>query len=84
MIHAMEVADTEDKNILQELMIKDDPNKVVSVLAIFKKCKVDEWAKQLQQNYFETALQHLEDTAVLSVRKKPLLELAEYLMVRES
>ncbi len=65
-------------------MINEDADKVEKVLAIFKKCKVDEWAKQLQQNYFETALQHLEDTAVLSARKKPLLELAEYLMVRES
>jgi geranylgeranyl diphosphate synthase type II len=65
--------------------MQDNPaDKVAQVMAIFKKCKVDEWAKQLQQNYFKTALQHLEDTAVVSARKKPLMELAEYLMVRES
>lgn len=84
LIHALEVADAADKNALLQLLNENPADKVAKVLAIFKKCKVDEWAKQLQQNYFETALQHLEDTAVVSARKKPLLELAEYLMVRES
>jgi geranylgeranyl diphosphate synthase type II len=84
LIHALEVADDTDKNALLQLMQDNPADKVAQVMAIFKKCKVDEWAKQLQQNYFKTALQHLEDTAVVSARKKPLMELAEYLMVRES
>ncbi len=84
LIHALEVADAADKTALLQLMESNPANKVEKVLAIFKKCKVDEWAKKLQQNYFETALQHLEDTAVVAARKKPLMELAEYLMVRES
>jgi geranylgeranyl diphosphate synthase, type II len=84
MIHAMEVASVAAKNELAKLAKENPDDKVEKVLAIFKDCKVDEWAKQLQQNYFTTALQHLEDTAVLAIRKKPLLELAEYLMVRES
>ncbi|MGG9963756.1 polyprenyl synthetase family protein [Ferruginibacter sp. SUN106] len=84
LIHALEVATAEDKAALLQLMIDNPADKVEKVLAIFKKCKVDEWAKQLQENYFQTALQHLEDTAVLSARKKPLMELAQYLMVRES
>lgn len=84
LIHAMEVATDADKAELLQLMNNNPADKVAKVLAIFKKCKVDEWARQLQQNYFKTALQHLEDIAVLSARKKPLQELAEYLMVRES
>jgi len=84
LIHAMEVASDTAKNQLLELMKNNPTDKVEKVLAIFKACKADEWAKQLQQNYFTTALKHLEDIAVLSVRKKPLKELAEYLMVRES
>jgi geranylgeranyl diphosphate synthase, type II len=84
MIHAMEVASVAAKNELAKLAKENPTDKVEKVLNILKDCKVDEWAKQLQQNYFATALQHLEDTAVLTVRKKPLLELAEYLMVRES
>ena len=84
MIHAMEVATGADKTELQELLNSNPADKVQRVLAIFKKCKVDEWAKELKDNYYKTALQHLEDTAVVSVRKKPLLELSAYLMERES
>jgi geranylgeranyl diphosphate synthase type II len=84
MIHAMEVATGADKEELLQLLDSNPADKVQRVLHIFKKCKVDEWAKELKQNYYQTALQHLEDTAVVSVRKKPLLELAAYLMERES
>ena len=84
LIHAMEVATDNAKSELLRLINSNPTDKVEKVLTIFKDCKVDEWAKQLQENYFKTALKHLEDTAVLAVRKKPLMELAEYLMVRES
>jgi geranylgeranyl diphosphate synthase type II len=84
LIQAMEVAVDSDKKELEQLLNNEAADKVEKVLAIFKKCKVDDWAKQLKENYFQTALKHLEDMAVLSARKKPLRELAEYLMVRES
>ncbi|MEI7734612.1 MAG: polyprenyl synthetase family protein [Ferruginibacter sp.] len=84
MLHAMEVATGADKEALLALLSSNPADKVQRVLDIFKKCKVDEWAKQLKDNYYQTALQHLEDTAVVAVRKKPLLELSAYLMVRES
>jgi geranylgeranyl diphosphate synthase, type II len=84
MIHAMEVASAEAKAELLQLMTENPADKVEKVLAIFKACKVDEWAAALKEKYKQTALQHLEDTAVLSVRKKPLQELAAYLMERES
>jgi geranylgeranyl diphosphate synthase, type II len=84
LIHALEAASATAKKELLQLMIDNPADKVEKVLGIFKECKADAWAKELQQNYFTTALKHLEDVAVLSVRKKPLMELAEYLMVRES
>ena len=58
--------------------------KVEKVFQIFKDCKVDEWAKAIKDKDLITALQHLEDTAVLSVRKRSLMELAEYLISREN
>ena len=84
-IHAMESANAGQLKALKELMADKTGNvdKVGSVLQIFKDCKVDEWAKTLKEKYLQTASQHLEDTAVLSVRKKPLMELAEYLINRE-
>ncbi len=84
MIHAMEVASVAAKNELLKLMADNPVEKVERVLTIFKDCKVEEWAAALKEKYKQTALQHLEDTAVLSVRKKPLQELAAYLMERES
>jgi len=87
MIHAMEVASDDQKKELSALMNNELINKtekVSRVLAIFSDCKVDEWAKALKEKYLQTALQHLEDTAVRAVRKQPLTELAAYLIQRES
>jgi geranylgeranyl diphosphate synthase type II len=53
------------------------------VLSIFKACGVDEWARQLKEKYVATAFQHLEDIAVVSVRKKPLREVADFLVQRD-
>mgnify|MGYP000907558938 FL=1 len=83
LIHAMEVATAVQKDELNELMINNPADKVEKVLQIFKDCKVDAWADELKEKYLQSALTHLEDTAVLSSRKKPLIELAEYLIQRE-
>ncbi|MEO5890467.1 MAG: polyprenyl synthetase family protein [Ferruginibacter sp.] len=87
LIHAMEVASDSQKKELTALTstaIEDTDRKVSTVLEIFKDCKIDEWARKLKEIYLQTALGHLEDTAVISGRKQPLIELAEYLIQRES
>jgi geranylgeranyl diphosphate synthase type II len=84
MIHALETAPEVAKKELESLMKLSPVDKVGKVLRIFKECKVDEWAKQLKQEFYKKALYHLEETAVLAVRKQPLQELAAYLMERES
>jgi geranylgeranyl diphosphate synthase type II len=61
----------------------DKVYKVNKVLKIFKDCKVDQWADQLKEKYYKEALKHLEDTAVLSSRKKELEVLAKYLLQRD-
>jgi geranylgeranyl diphosphate synthase type II len=83
MIHAFETAAPGQLSELKALIKNNPPDKVERVLQVFKDCKVDDWAKELKNKYLQTALNHLEDTAVLSVRKKPLQELADYLMMRE-
>lgn len=83
LLHALEVADANQKKILQELMNKNPADKVQKVLEIFKTCGVDEWAKELKEKYLQTALTHLQDIAVLSSRKGPLEELAAFLIQRE-
>jgi len=57
-------------------------DKVDQVLTIFKACKVDAWAADLKQQYMQEALAHLEAIAVVEARKKPLIDLANYLMNR--
>jgi geranylgeranyl diphosphate synthase type II len=83
LLHALEVANTEQKNRMQQLMEQNPADKVQQVLSIFKDCGVDEWAKQLKDKYLQTALKHLEDIAVLNIRKEPLKELAAFLIQRD-
>jgi geranylgeranyl diphosphate synthase type II len=83
LLHALEVASEKQKEELKQLMQSNSDEKVARVLNVFRDCDVDEWAKALKQKYVETAYRHLEDIAVVSVRKKPLMQLAEFLVQRE-
>ena len=68
---------------LERLLTGNDADKVNEVTAIFKDCKVDEWALQLKNKFLDEAFSHLEDIAVLSKRKEPLTELAHFLIKRD-
>src|SRR5690606_18823534 len=81
-LQALKVASPEQREQLANLQDKSDEEKVDAVIEVYKQCKVDEWAKELKGKYLAIAMQHLEDTAVISVRKKPLEELAHLLMDR--
>jgi geranylgeranyl diphosphate synthase type II len=83
LINALETAGVEQKTALLQLMRDNPADKVEKVLSIFRACNVDEWAKQLKQHYLEKALFHLDEVAVISVRKKPLIQLAEFMIQRE-
>lgn len=83
-LHAIEVANEEDKKELLNLYsTEDDSGKVEKVLNIFKKCNIDDWAKMLKEKYLEKALFHLEETAVISKRKEELFNFAKSLMERD-
>jgi geranylgeranyl diphosphate synthase type II len=83
MLHAFNVADAKQKEELKKLTETNPSDKIEKVLNIFRACRVDIWANALKEKYLQTAYQHLEDIAVLSVRKKPLMELAEFLVQRD-
>ncbi|SFP56969.1 polyprenyl synthetase family protein [Parafilimonas terrae] len=83
LIHALQTATGSQQKELTDLLNNDAEDKVQRVLEIFRDCNVDAWAKQLKQQYFDKALFHLEEIAVLSSRKKPLLEIAEFLIQRD-
>ena len=82
-LHALETADTKNKEALLQLAKENPPDKVAKVIEIFRNAGVDSWARSLKEKYLQTALKHLEEIAVLSARKKPLEELSLYLIQRE-
>lgn len=81
LIHAME--SSSHKKDLEKLIKNKSGNKVEEVVALYKDCRADEWALQLKNRYFDEAMAHLEDIAVLSKRKEPLKELALFLVQRD-
>ncbi len=82
-IQALHAGSVEQVEELNSLIQGNAHDKINRVLTIYKSCKVDEWAKDLKQKFMSLALEHLEEIAVLSARKKPLQELAHNLLDRE-
>jgi len=83
LIHALETASPKQLVELRKLMEGNPADKVDRVIQLFRESKVDDWALQLKNKYLDEAFTHLEDVAVLSVRKQPLKELALFLVKRE-
>jgi geranylgeranyl diphosphate synthase type II len=84
LIHALQAGSAAKVAELKELMRNDDRDKITRVLDIYKACDVPNWARELKQKYMVAAMEHLEEIAVLSARKKPLQELAHYLLDRQT
>jgi len=83
LIKALETAAPAQLKEMKELEKAPAPEKIEGMLRLFKACGVDAWARELKDRYIQTALQHLEDIAVLSRRKEPLAQLASFLVQRE-
>jgi geranylgeranyl diphosphate synthase type II len=84
LLHALEKANPEHKATLQTLLQTNPVDKVEKVLAIYRACGADAYALELKNKYLDEALAHLDDIAVLSKRKEPLRQLAQYLIQREN
>ena len=83
LIHALEVANAEQKQALHAALAGTEINKVATVQQIFRDCKVDAWANALKQKYYEAGIKHLEAVAVLQKRKTVLETLATDLLMRD-
>ena len=83
LIHAMEIAKGSTKKEIDRLLQTKGEEKVEKMLNIFRECEVDKWALQLKNKYLDEAMTHLDDIAVLSVRKKPLADVANFLVKRD-
>lgn len=83
LIRAFETANEQQRKELLRLMEENPVDKVERMISLFKECEVDVWSKALKEKYMEKALQHLDEIAVISTRKKPLRELADFLVQRD-
>ncbi len=83
LIQALKTCTGDQQKELEHLLTTSSPGKVDQVIGIFKSCGVDEWARSLQEEYISNALHHLEEIAVVSKRKQPMMELAGVLVKRE-
>ncbi len=79
----METASETQRREMIALEKADPGARIEGMLKLFRACGVDAWARELKRNYLESALRHLEDTAVLSRRKEPLQQLAAFLVQRD-
>ena len=83
LIKTLELATEAQHRQIRALRTADASAKVEGMLQIFRDCGVDAWARELKGQYMEAAYQHLEDIAVLSRRKEPLRQLADFLVQLE-
>lgn len=84
LLRAAEVASDQQKKQLRNLLSSSDSGKIGKVLELYRECQLDSWASKLKTEYMEKAINHLEEVAVLSSRKKSLREVADYLLNRET
>ncbi len=84
MIHALECCTPIARQELVVLAQENATDKVEKTLQIFRDCKAGEWATELKEKYYNIAINHLEEVAVVKNRKELLLKLATDLMQREN
>lgn len=83
LLRTMQVADESQKKQLTQLLAVNDESKVEGMTALYNECGIKEWADELKAKYFNTAMEHLENVAVVAKRKEPLIHLAHSLIDRQ-
>lgn len=83
LLKALELCNPAQKEHLHRLMSTNPANKVDEVLQVFHDCRVDAWAEKEKERFCDTAFEHLDAIAVLSTRKTPLKDLADFLLTRQ-
>ena len=68
---------------IDQLLAADAPDKVSAMLALYKATGADSACLAAVADYSQRAFDCLDDVAIPSVRKKPLHELAQYLLQRD-
>jgi geranylgeranyl diphosphate synthase type II len=84
LVKALENANIDQKVDIQRLLSTDSADKVADMLELFSATGADTACREAVRQYSQLAFDALENVAIPSVRKAPLRELAEYLLMREA
>ncbi len=83
LINALANAGTAALQELHALLNSNPDDKVARMLDLYRETGADAITRGLQDDYYQKAIFHLEEIAVVSTRKKPLRELADFLIQRD-
>lgn len=83
LLKAQENANHLQHTAISTLLTRDDESKVPAMLSLFGNTGADRACRDAVKHYSDIAFNCLEEAAVLSARKKPLFDLATYLLGRE-
>ena len=84
LLKAFELADSEEKEKLNKLLEeKDFDLKIASVKFLFDTIGVCEACKKIMNDHYLNAIEAIDKTSISEEKKKPLIQLAAYLMDRE-
>jgi geranylgeranyl diphosphate synthase type II len=83
LLKAIELCNPAQRTHLQQLLATTPDDKVDQMLQLFRDCQVHTWAEKEKERFQQQAFDSLEDIAVLSSRKKPLMEIADFLLSRQ-
>lgn len=83
LLKAMELADDSTKIDILSLLARTDEEKVPEMLDIYKNTGADKACREAVAFYSDLAFNALEELAVPAARRKPLWDLAAYLLHRE-
>lgn len=83
LLNALENGSAEERKEINAWLQKQEDGKVVAMLQLFERTGADKACRDAVARYSEMAFHCLEEAAVTSKRKEPLLELARYLLQRD-
>ena len=83
LLHALANANATQRKEIMDLMAGSPDDKVEKMILLYRNTGADALTRKLQETYYQKALHHMEEIAVVSSRKKPLLELASFLIERD-
>ena len=82
-LKALELANPAQRKEIEELLRYEGADKVPAMLSLFSATGAHDHCRQAVAHYSDLAFDCLEDVAIQSKRKGPLMEVANYLLLRD-